>query len=185
MVTAYPPEYGNHWARTVTDEGAVFYSTDQALVGSDVNGVADVYEYRDGQPRLVSAGKGSSPSRFVEASPDGRDVFFTTANRLVPQDVDELADLYDARIDGGIAAQQVSRERQSCSGSACQAGAALPPPLATGTEAVSGRGNSSVGKKARCGKGRHRVVKPRGTSRCVRKKPGKHRKQNDNRRQGR
>jgi len=174
------PIYGSHWPRAVTDDGAVFYSTEQSLVADDVNGVADVYEYRAGQPHLVSAGIGSSPSYFVEASPDGRDVFFTTANRLVPQDDDDLTDLYDARVGGGIAAQQVKGQSQGFVGGACQVAGAMPPPPPVGSEGVNGPGNPHPRKKARCGKGRHRVT-TKGKSRCVRKQ---HR-QNGNRRQGR
>jgi hypothetical protein len=172
----------NHWPRRVTDEGVLFFSTAASLVASDVNGVQDVYEYRDGQPHLISPGKGTSPSYFVEASSSGRDVFFTTESRLVPQDNDDLADLYDARVGGGIVAQQVGGERPGCSGPACQAAGVTPPPLLGGSEAISGTNRSD--QKKRCGKGRHRVVS-KGKARCVRKHAHKHRRHGGNRRQGR
>ena len=40
-----------------------------------------------------------------DASASGNDVFFFTRQALVGQDQDENDDLYDARVEGGIAAQ--------------------------------------------------------------------------------
>ena len=55
---------------------------------------------------LISGGEeGSGPSCFGDASESGEDVFFFTAQRLVGQDHDQLVDVYDARVDGGLAAQ--------------------------------------------------------------------------------
>jgi DNA-binding beta-propeller fold protein YncE len=183
----YKPQVDNHWARLVIDNGTVFFSTAGSLVAGDVNGVEDVYEFRDGQARLVSTGTNAAPSFFTEASADGRDVFFLTEGRLIQQDNDDLADLYDARVGGGIDAQQVAAVRQECSGGSCQAAGPIPPPPAVGSEAVNGPGNSSARKKARCGQGRHRVAaKGKGKSRCMPKQAKKHRKHgNGNRRQGR
>jgi hypothetical protein len=64
----------------------------------------NVYEYHNGQASLISDGKDTSErgaSRAVElpgSSASGADVFFTTADRLVPQDTDTQRDIYDAHI---------------------------------------------------------------------------------------
>jgi len=54
---------------------------------------------------LLSSGKSEFGSYFADASENGSDVFFFTRQSLVGQDKDELQDVYDARVGGGIAAQ--------------------------------------------------------------------------------
>ena len=57
----------------------------------------DVYEYENGQPRLLSSGTSDSDSMFFDATPSGSDVFFATSEQLVPQDTDTAADLTRTR----------------------------------------------------------------------------------------
>jgi hypothetical protein len=54
---------------------------------------------------LISTGKDKYPSLFADASASGNDVFFFTRQQLVGQDKDELQDVYDARVGGGLASQ--------------------------------------------------------------------------------
>jgi hypothetical protein len=54
---------------------------------------------------LISTGKDKFPSLFADASASGNDVFFFTRQQLVGQDKDELQDVYDARVGGGLASQ--------------------------------------------------------------------------------
>jgi hypothetical protein len=54
---------------------------------------------------LISTGKSKYPSLFADASGNGKDVFFFTRDQLVGQDKDELQDVYDARVEGGLASQ--------------------------------------------------------------------------------
>jgi virginiamycin B lyase len=54
---------------------------------------------------LLSTGKGTEPALIADASADGKDVFFFTRARLVGQDEDALVDVYDARVEGGLMAQ--------------------------------------------------------------------------------
>jgi hypothetical protein len=54
---------------------------------------------------LLSTGKDSYPSFFADASASGDDAFIFTRSRLVGQDQDELLDVYDARVGGGLASQ--------------------------------------------------------------------------------
>jgi hypothetical protein len=108
----------------------------------------NAYEYHDGNVYLISDGRDASYSSIglstAESSvqvrgisPSGDDIFFETADRLVPQDLDTEIDLYDARIDGGFPAP-VSL-LPSCSGDACQ-GQLSPSPtlLSPGSESQAG-----------------------------------------------
>jgi Domain of unknown function (DUF4143) len=73
----------------------------------------------NGKASLISSGRSSSDALFVEATPSGSDVFFTTRQQLVGIDTDEATDLYDARAGGGIAAQSPSAQA-ACGGEACR-----------------------------------------------------------------
>ena len=95
----------------------------------------------------------------------GEDVFILTAQSLVRQDRDELFDVYDVRVGGGIALQNQA-EPPVCQGESC-AGAATPPPAVPPSGATaSGPGNNP---RLLCPKGSHRVRK-KGRERCVRTK---------------
>jgi hypothetical protein len=109
----------------VGDDGHIFFTSRDALVPADVNGVEDVYEWRDGQPHLISTGTGAEPAYLASTSPSGDDVFFTTRQQLVRSDRDFLGDLYDARVDGGFAA---STEASLCEGlDSCHGAESRPP----------------------------------------------------------
>jgi hypothetical protein len=172
----------NHWPRTATNSGQVFFDTPDQLVSRDVNSQSDVYEYANGRPRLISRGAGDVPSYLADAGEDGRDVFFTTTERLVGQDTDNLIDLYDARVGGGIASQNPVGAREECIRDDCKAtpSAGVELPFG-GSEGLTGPENVKAESRKRCGKGRH-ARKVKGKSRCV-KQRGK--RTNSNRRQGR
>jgi hypothetical protein len=167
------PVYG---ARHFSADGSrLFFQSFDGLVAQGSNEHQNVYEYENGHAYPLSDVTGDSISWFLDASPSGDDVFIATSDRLVPQDTDTLADVYDVRVDGGFPASSVS---PVCgSGDACkpppagQPGAAFGPP---GSATFSGPGNtisapvvvSSTTKPKRvvgCGRGRVR----RGTK-CVR-----------------
>jgi DNA-binding beta-propeller fold protein YncE len=136
--------------RAVTDDGRVFVTTGEALVPSDSNGASDVYQWQNGKVALISSGRSPRPSTFVDASPSGRDVFFGTYERLTASDRDDELDLYDARVDGGIAAQNVIQaEIPTCQGEGCQGTLATPPSsIAPGSAAFYGS-PSPVKRKAK------------------------------------
>jgi len=163
-----------HWNRAVTDDGSrVFFSTAERLVPEDVNGRVDAYEYAVSARRvhLISTGTDPSNSFFLDASADGRDVFFTTRERLVGWDVDSATDLYDARV-GGRFPEPVAP--LSCSGDPCQGDESGPPaPGTVATDVFRGAGNSDESvrprhRKKRCQRG---FVKKRvgGKVKCVKK----------------
>ncbi len=185
---------GVYQSRELTDDGGrVFFDSFDALVPQDTNGKQDVYEWEQpgvgscsssseafnnlsgGCIYLVSGGTdpGASAlvngSSFVDASADGSDVFFITRQELVPQDTDQLVDLYDARAGGGVLAVSPP----VCSGTGCQGVPSAPPIFATPSSVTfTGVGNfaapprpPAVKPKSRPGKCRRGFVKRHG--RCV------------------
>jgi hypothetical protein len=111
-----------------SDGRYVFFSTGEALVPQDTNGQRDVYEYDTltSTLHLLSSGTCGCGSYFVDASPDGSNVFFTTRQQLVHSDIDTSSDLYDARSGGGIASQNVPPPTP-CRGEECQGPIPSPP----------------------------------------------------------
>jgi hypothetical protein len=185
-----PERYvSNHSERAVTDTGQVFFTSSTRLVAADANGFEDVYEYHDGSNRLISPGNAPFIANLADISEDGSDVFFTTAQKLVGQDNDQTADVYDARIGGGLAKQNPPPP-QECLRDDCKATPNAGPELPFGgSEALSGPGNVSSEARKRCAAGSH-ARKIKGKTRCVKqskaKKKGKNTKRaNTNRRQGR
>lgn len=129
-----------------TDGKRVFFDTTEALVPQDTNGQEDVYEWEAGRIYLISTGQSPNPSVFVGASDSGDDVFFETRQQLVPQDTDDLVDIYDARVDGGTPRVPSS---PVCSGTGCQGIPAVPPIFATPPSVTfNGVGNFEPAAKA-------------------------------------
>ena len=108
------------------DGSKAFFETDQRLVPADTNGTVDVYMWSEGDLSLISSGTGAGRSEFIDASGDGSDVFFTTRDRLVGSDGDSQVDVYDARVGGGFAEQQIPAP---CVGDKCQEPFASSPDL--------------------------------------------------------
>ncbi|HMC50580.1 MAG TPA: hypothetical protein VKH20_08030, partial [Solirubrobacterales bacterium] len=80
----------------------------------------------------------------ADASASGDDVFFFTRQQLVGQDKDELQDVYDARVGGGLAAQNPVAV-EPCPGSeACHGPAqTLPAQSTPATPNFFGPGNQA------------------------------------------
>ncbi len=96
MTDSYPQ-------RNVSEAGQVLFETSEALLPQrDTNGVRDVYEYERGVLHLISSGTSSAPSYFLDATPSGSDVFFATAQKLLPRDTESTYEIYDARVGGGF-----------------------------------------------------------------------------------
>jgi hypothetical protein len=180
--------------RYVTDSGTLFFDSPDRLVAQDVNGLENVYEYEPqgqgvcadakGCISLISSGASSGESALVEVSANGDDVFFLTSSRLVPGDVDDLVDLYDAHA----CSAKVPCRTQLVSPPACETSdscKAPPSPQSAvfgepASATFDGAGNVArtviAGKpgakpKARrkkCGKHSHRDKR----GKCVRRKVG-------------
>jgi hypothetical protein len=134
------------------DGNTVAFVTTSPLVERDVNNRIDLYVWRNGVVHLLTDGitkfKDSPLSapqvRAVSAS--GRDIFYSIVDAgRTGFERDGLANLYDARIDGGFVPPEPSAH---CSEESCQ-GALLPAPegVRAGSTAVHGLGNVPKGKK--------------------------------------
>ncbi len=95
-------------SRYLSDSGRLFFNSVEGLVPSDANGREDVYEFEPngvggcsltaGCVSLMSSGGSGEESAFLDASVGGNDVFFLSAAKLVPADVDSALDVYDAHV---------------------------------------------------------------------------------------
>ncbi len=172
-----------------TPEALVGYDTDGASgcanVSEGVPSCLDVYEWEapgtgtcvSGGPAysplnrgclyLISQGSDSGPAFFADASSSGDDVFFFTPAQLVGQDSDELLDVYDARVDGGLTAQNPV-STPPCEAEGCKP-ASVPPPEFQAPSHFFGPSNPKPAKG--CPKGK---VKKQG--KCVKKQAKKHHK---------
>jgi hypothetical protein len=107
-----------HQPRSLSDDGSRLFFTSPDPLVSDLSGGSDkLFEYEEGAPQLISGTEGAGSSVFLDASGSGNDVFFATREQLAPTDKDGLVDVYDARVDGGIAAPA---EAMPCQGNACR-----------------------------------------------------------------
>jgi hypothetical protein len=118
----------------------------------------NVYEWHQGHVYLISDGRdvsrdagqdgscggGSAVSALssvclLGTDATGSDVFFSTADALVPQDTDTELDYYDARIDGGFPAPAAS---PPCLGEVCHGiPAGVPGVPAYPSQTFNGQGN--------------------------------------------
>ncbi|MGH2975624.1 MAG: hypothetical protein ACRDLL_12255 [Solirubrobacterales bacterium] len=184
--------------RTVSADGdRVFFETPSKLVAADVNGdvecpgidltggfawaCQDVYEWEaqgagsctteGGCIYLLSTGTSSAPAYFGDASASGDDVFIFTHDQLVPQDKDQLVDVYDVSVGGGLAYQHTV-EPPPCDGEACRgAGSSVPEASGASTAAFAGAGDPPPNRRVSCPKGKRKVL-AKGRTRC--RRPHKH-----------
>ncbi len=146
----------------------VFFDSLSALVPSDVDGEinfegeeyeghssfyyspsSDVYEWRrdgingcahaQGCLSLISSGQGGHKVMLLGTTKSGHDVFFTTNAQLVGQDKDTSMDVYDARVDGGVAEPARPVE---CEGDACSTPFAAPNDLTPSSATFQGAGDA-------------------------------------------
>ena len=174
-----------HPSRLLSADGnRLFFNSFDGLVPRDQNTAMDVYLWQraSGQAdcqtlgaeyfaadsggclSMISGGQGPQNAEVLDASVDGRDLFFTTGVSLLPQDPAQV-DVYDARIGGGFPQPEVL--------SICNVDADNCRPPSQGQSSPSpssnakGSGNPPAKTKPKkCPKGKHRVTK-KGKSRCV------------------
>ncbi len=162
--------------RYLTDSGRLYFDSQDTLNQFDTNdGVEDVYEFKPegaggceregGCTTLISSGHDSSDANLLAVDQSGKNVFFTTRNRLVNADEDELIDLYDAR-EGGVSFE--SPPQGACQGEGCQPTPPPSPQAPPASSTLTDPGN--VKQAAPCKKNR---VKRHG--RCVAKQKPKKR----------
>ena len=175
---------------SLTDEGRVFFNSDDALAATDTDQRQDVYEWepegvgncQQSSPSysrvtetclaLISAGTSSSASGLLSTDADGTDAYFFTRDKLAEQDEDgPTVKVYDAREGGGfpfVPEREPCKASDECHGPASKA----PPQLENGSQASTpGIGNApEESKKKPCKTG---FVRKHG--KCVKKpKPHKH-----------
>jgi hypothetical protein len=180
-------EHPQRASNLLSEDGSrLFFNANDALVPHDTNGTQDVYEWEalgaggcepgdpsyfeqnDGCLYLISSGQNSFESIFWEASPDGDDVFFTTAASLLSQDPGSI-DLYDARVGGGF---PPATQAVECEGEACQSPPPPPQFNQPASGAYQGPGNQVKKPQRPCRKGK-RKVRRGGKVRCVSRKKAK------------
>jgi hypothetical protein len=133
--------FAAHQQRMVASDGTVFFTTYDGLVAEDGNGLKDVYAYRGGAVRLVSRALPGYSSRFLEASVDGKAIFFSTDDPISPTDTDKSVDIYVTRVGAGYPYTAPVRV-PACAGNDCRGPAApLGPLVLPSTDAVFGSGN--------------------------------------------
>jgi hypothetical protein len=120
---------------------------------------------------LLSSGKEENPVFISDGSESGNDVFIFTYASLVPQDRDNLQDVYDVSVDGGLAYQHATPPPK-CEGDGCRgAGSETPAVDGAGSAVFEGPGDPTPVHK--CAKGQVRRHEE-----CVTKKHHrKHKKQ--------
>jgi hypothetical protein len=151
----------------MANDGRVAFTTSDALVPQDTDGVEDVYEFVDSRPRLISSGtsqrsvfEGNAiyPPAYTgleSFSADGIDLYFSTYDTLAPQDHNgPFIKFYDARTNGGF---PISPPLQPCvAADECHGtGSATPgePQIGTGAN-LGGGGNELTAPKRKAKKGR-------------------------------
>jgi DNA-binding beta-propeller fold protein YncE len=165
-VTATTEAAGNQ-PDYLSDSGRLFFDSADALAPlakptktASVDGhqqqvgVENVYEYEPGGlggctneggcVAPISSGTSEHESAFLDASTSGNEVFFLTAAKLAPQDVDGNFDVYDAHVCEAASPcpPPPSPPPLPCQGEECQGGYSAPAPFATpGTASSDGSGN--------------------------------------------
>ncbi len=142
--------------RNISSDGnRAFFDSSDPLVPADTNGVVDPYEWEaegtgschspntdGGCLYLLSSGKSTSPSYLGDISTSGDDAFIFSGQSLVPQDEDELVDVYDARVGGGLVSQHPETAAPPCLGEVCRdASTAAPDQPSPGSAGFSGPGD--------------------------------------------
>jgi hypothetical protein len=140
-------------SRQVFDDGRVVFTTPNVLASGDVNGAPDVYQYRNGLHELIGSGTAFGGSVFIDASPGGSNIFFTTSEGLVASDADNGISIYDARVGGGFLEPQFPPP--PCEGESCRGQTPIPPAGTTpGSLNFAGpQKGSNKPRRARCKQG--------------------------------
>ena len=143
-----------------------FFDTPSALLPSDIDGEiapassegehssefyspsSDVYEWRrdglegcahlQGCLSLITSGRGGFLNILLGTAHEGRDVFFSTNESLLPSDNDTAGDIYDARIGGGF---PEPRPPVECAGDACSTPFSAPSDVTPSSASFQGAGN--------------------------------------------
>jgi hypothetical protein len=129
-----------HQPRSLSDDGSrMFFSSPDPLVPGISGGSVRVFQYENGTVQLISGTESGGTAVFLDASASGNDAFFATREQLAPGDTDELVDVYDARVGGGLPQPPALTP---CQGGACREPFTSPPLFsAPASASFTGAGN--------------------------------------------
>ena len=150
VMTHFPGSIHHH---SLSSDGRwAFFSTRASLVARDTNGQIDAYRFDvdSGRVALLSSGQSQSPSYFLAANSSGEDAFFITHEQLVRSDIDRNSDIYDARVNGGIASQ-TGAPAVPCEGDACQPPPVVPNDPTPSSSSFAGPGDKQAKKPGKKG----------------------------------
>ena len=162
--------FAEYRSRNLLEDGTVFFDSSDALVPNASDGRENVYEYENAQVHAISNVAGGYESFFLDASgseadgEEGGNVFFASADRLLPQDKSDNVVVWDARVDGGF---PVTAAAPSCDNAdSCKPPESSQPAVfgAPSSSTFSGPGNTTPTVTA--------VVKPKSTKKRVKCKKG-------------
>ena len=141
-------QYSFTAVRSITDDGVLFFATRDRIATADLGSATDIYEFDHGKTTMLTSGRNDADAFMADNSDDGRDVFFTTRDRLTLSDRDAgLLDLYDARRGGGF--PDPAPARPACSDDGCQGAVPARPVLqAPGSSSSLGQGNAQLDPEA-------------------------------------
>jgi hypothetical protein len=133
----------------LSEDGRVFFTSDEGLVLSDTNEKRDAYEWSGGtKVGIVSTGRSLADSSLLSVSQSGKDVFFFTRDVLVPEDENGGAvKIYDAREGGGYL-QRTTTLPCAASDECHGPGTQEPPP--PNINSVTGEGAERQSGEDRC-----------------------------------
>lgn len=145
-----------------TDGSTVAFTTADGLARADINHTIDVYEWRNGEQRLVTNGVTKlDQSNFAAPqvhgiAANGSDILLSMVSPgATGFEQDGQANQYDARLGGGF---EVGRPPLSCSGELCQGEPPNPPALA-GPRTATAVGARNNRRRRRCRHHRRPVKK--------------------------
>jgi DNA-binding beta-propeller fold protein YncE len=125
-----------------------FFQSKARLLPEDTDGAYDVYEWRSGRLSLVTTGKSPTDGAIYKGTDaTGRNAYFVTRDRLTWQDRDSVADIYVARIGGGIAQPPAPVLCDALAGG-CQGSPTVAAPTSVESKGGGG-GDASPGLRAR------------------------------------
>jgi hypothetical protein len=120
-------------------------------IGADTSPSSDIYEWRAtgvngcaalaGCVALITGGHGGYKTLLLGSADEGRDVYFYTREKLVAQDDDTAADVYDARVEGGFSPPPP--RPTECEANSCSIAPSSPVDLTPGSLSFTGVGNVS------------------------------------------
>jgi hypothetical protein len=143
--------------RAISEDGeTIVFGSAGPLSAAAKNGQRNIYSWQEGRVALISSGTAPDGDSLLGVTPSGHDIFFLTSAGLSPGDQDGLADIYDARVDGGFPLPPAQVEQ--CAADACYGPLSAPAPaLIPGSMALPFAGHQAGSRKS--SRIKHRQVK--------------------------